>query len=221
MGEFELSEIEFIRKILKPGDTFLDIGANGGLYSIIAAKIVGHQGHVYACEPGKKELDLLKQNITINGINNITIIESAISNKKGSDLLAVSVDGALNSLKETNHPDQNIESWQTVEINTVDNLVQELNIPKINVMKVDVEGAEKLVFEGASNFLKSNSNVTIVFESSELNSNDFGYKPEELISNLQSKGFKLKYISRIGFIKNISTKNMRIHKNIYNFIAQK
>ena len=54
-NEFEKTEIAFLRRSLRSGDIFLDIGANGGVYTVIGAKLVGSEGHVYAFEPGEHE----------------------------------------------------------------------------------------------------------------------------------------------------------------------
>ncbi|NJL10297.1 MAG: FkbM family methyltransferase [Calothrix sp. SM1_7_51] len=116
INSFEASEIEFVRQSLQPGDVFFDIGANGGFYTVIAAKQVGSTGHVYAFEPGSRELSLLRRNIEINNLSNVTIIERAVSDKKSTTKFAISHDGAMNSLSQTNHPEQKIEAWQTVEI---------------------------------------------------------------------------------------------------------
>jgi FkbM family methyltransferase len=220
-GGFEISEVDFVRNTLKKGDIVFDIGANGGFYTLIAAKSVGPEGHVYSCEPGARELELLKKNIKLNNLTNVTIIESAIGNKEGMTEFAISKDGALNSLLENGHQSQQIEHWETVKINTVDNLIKQLNIENLKLIKIDVEGAEKLVIEGAMQLLKSIQNLIIIFEVADSTAIKFGYSRLELFNMFFDLGFKVKYLNRFGNAINVSTDNKKIEETIGNFIAYK
>lgn len=220
-GGFETVEVEFMRQSLNPGNIFFDVGANGGIFTIIAAKKVGENGHVYAFEPGKRELELLKHNIALNNLTNVTVIETAIANKRGVTKFAISRDGAMNSLAQTNHPKQQIEGWQTIEITTLDDLLEELNIYKVDFLKIDVEGAEGLVIEGAKKILLSENSPTILFEASDLNVGNFGYSVAELIDKLESKDFFIHYFDENDFLTPIVKKDSRIGKEIYNFVAFK
>jgi FkbM family methyltransferase len=220
-GGFEIGEVEFFRQTLKCGDVFLDIGANGGFFTVMASKQVGETGKVYAFEPGKRELDLLRNNIAVNKLNNVNVIEAAVGDRDTTTQFAISRDGALNSLLQTEHPDQKIESWQTVQMKTIDNFVRENNISKVDFIKVDVEGAEKLVFEGAKELLASSRKLTILFEGCVTNSKSFGYTVPELMSELIRANFSIKYINSIGILKDVSLNNPRLGKEIHNFIACK
>lgn len=219
LNSFEKSEIEFVRKSLKEGDVFFDIGANGGFYTIIAAKQVGSTGHVFAFEPGLRELSLLHRNIEINNLSNVTIIKQAVTNRKGTTKFGVSRDGAMNSLSKTNHPEQQIEEWQTVKTISIDEFMQEFNIPKINFIKIDVEGAEKLVLEGAKKLLSANRNITILFEASDLTSSSFGYSVKDFLQDIVVSGLSVYHLDKEGNLKDVSIDNADIGKNIYNFIA--
>ncbi|BAY33767.1 methyltransferase FkbM family protein [Nostoc carneum NIES-2107] len=215
---FETSEIEFVRQSLKKGDIFLDVGANGGLYTVIAAKQIGHTGHVYAFEPGLRELSLLRHNIAVNNLSNVTVIEKAVSNQKGKTQFAISHDGAMNSFKVTNHPQQKIKEWQTVEIISLDDFIQEFNVGKINFIKIDVEGAEHLVLEGAKNIL-SHHKMIILFEAAEINAASFGYSVHNFLQELINLGLTIYYLNPSGDLVNVDEHNDEIGKKIYNFIA--
>lgn len=71
---YEPNETWAIRKILRPGDIFIDIGANIGYFSVLAARLVGPTGRVFAFEPVPPTVERLRHNIKINGVNNITIV---------------------------------------------------------------------------------------------------------------------------------------------------
>jgi FkbM family methyltransferase len=219
---FENQEIQVVENFLKKGDVFIDIGANGGFYTVIASKIVGESGHVYAFEPGTKELNLLRQNISANSITNVTIIEKAVSNKEGSSRFAISRDGAMNSLLETDHPSQQVDEWQDVEVTTLDSAVQDLNIKKINFIKIDVEGAEKFVFEGGKESIFSDANPVILFESCDLTSPSFGYSTEDLLKQMLDSGMFVYYIGdKNKLIPILEYNPMFGGVYVYNFVMSK
>jgi FkbM family methyltransferase len=190
-GGFELPELKYIKKLLKPGDTFLDVGANAGLFTIMAAKLVGPTGHVYAFEPGLRELELLRRNLAINNIKNVTIVQCAVSNECGKAEFAISKDGAMNSLAQTDHHLQKIDTWQTVEVITLDKFMEQCDIGQVNFIKIDVEGAEKLVLDGASNFLKSKNFPPILCEFCDSTAIAFQSSGLELYDKFLSIGYKL------------------------------
>jgi FkbM family methyltransferase len=140
---FEIAEVEFVLNSLKYEDVFIDIVANGGFYTVMAAKKIQSHGHIYAFEPDQRNLKLLKNNIAVNKITNVTIIDNAVSNEKGNAKFAIARDGALNSLADTNRKDQEIQHWETVSLTTLDDFVKEFNVSRIDFIKVDAEGSEK------------------------------------------------------------------------------
>jgi len=218
---FEIEEIEFVRRTLKLGDVFFDVGANGGLYSIIAAKLVGENGHVYCFEPGERESKLLLHNLAINNLTNVTTIKSAVSNIKGKTNFAISVDEAMNSLLETNHPAQKIQEWQQVEVTTLDDIVEELSVKKVDFIKIDVEGAEKQVLDGAKILLESQKEIVILFEASDLNAESFGYSVKDFLLDIMSSGFFVYQLNKFGNLINVSENELGIIRKNYNYIASK
>lgn len=220
-GGFENKETKFLQQTLKPGSIFFDIGANGGFYTVVAAKKVGVTGHVYAFEPGQSELKILRHNIAINHLTNVTIVECAVGNKSGKAQLAISSDGAMNSLAKTNHPQQCIEHWQSVEIIKLDDFCQKYSITKVDFIKIDVEGAEKLVFEGARNIFLSDHEIKIMFEASDLNASGFGYSVKEFLEKIMDLGMKLYYFDRTSSLVEVKDYNPKLGNKIYNFVATK
>ena len=77
-------ETRWILHTIRAGDVFVDVGANIGYYTVIAAKIVGDQGHVYAFEPDPTSFAILKANVERNGLANVTLEQKALSNEPGS-----------------------------------------------------------------------------------------------------------------------------------------
>lgn len=218
-NDFEKNEIAFLRRTLKPGDIFLDIGANGGIYTVIASRQVGPDGHVYAFEPGDRELNLLRHNIELNHLTNVTVIECAVSDQSGAALFAVVRDGALNSLADLNRPEQEIESWHTVKTISVDDFISKYSVPKVDFIKIDVEGAEKLVLEGAKNLMRSKNKIAILFESSDRNEIAFGYSTKQLLFELSQAGLNVYYLDRLNRLQRANNDNKRLGNRIYNFVT--
>ena len=91
--DFEKAEQRFINKFLRPGDIFVDVGANIGLFTLIAAKLVGKRGHVYAFEPSSRIHQRLIDNIKLNNLTNVSCYQLALSDRDGEAILYVPLDG--------------------------------------------------------------------------------------------------------------------------------
>jgi FkbM family methyltransferase len=222
-GQFEEVEMNWVRQILKPGNIVFDVGANGGIYTITASKAVGPTGHVYAFEPGERELDLLRTNVVKNNLSNVTIVNKAISDRKASASFVISRDGAMNSLAKNSHGNQKMIGSVEVLTISIDEFVDEFHIPKVDFMKIDVEGAEHLVFKGMSNTLASNDNLQVLFECCNSTSSGFNYSALDLLGDLKKKGLLISCIdsssSLVSIDKEIIDKS--VDEKIYNFVASK
>jgi len=156
-GLFERSTSKFIVDALKLGDTFVDVGANSGYYSLLASKRVGDSGKVYSFEPFPPAFMRLKRNIEMNNSRNIFAIPKAISREEGKQSLFVSdLQDGMSSLIPVSH-----KNVLTVEVTTLDAFVPRENIA---LVKIDVEGAESDVLLGAQHLLSSGRLSQIVVE---------------------------------------------------------
>lgn len=129
---------------IKPGDVVFDVGANIGSFSIYAA----HMGaNVVSFEPDPYNLKYITKNIEINNLqNNITLYDAAVTDKIGSTKLSVNDNHACGSIINTEGTTESIE----VKTITIDKVVEELNVDKINLFKIDVEGAEYIILPSIS-----------------------------------------------------------------------
>lgn len=216
---FEVEELKFVQEHLRPGGTFVDVGANGGVYSIIAARHVGPGGRVIAFEPDPRNVALLRENIALNKLNNVTVVEKAVSSADGTGSLAISRDGAMNSLAKTTHAGQQIEKWQTVTTTTLDHALQALDVGKVDVFKIDVEGAERLVLDGAAETLKTSPDAVILFEATDLAATSFDYTARDLLKTLTAQGFRISSFdgAKLTPVENVD--DPRIGRELYNFVA--
>ncbi len=156
-GFFEANLTNFLVRLLKEGDTFLDVGAHVGTYTVLASKLVGSSGKVYSFEPTPRTFDTLKNNSTVR--SNISVYNNAIMDK--SSTIEFFDYGpkfsAFNTFKKRN--DENIEFRDKVEkisVQTIslDEFCREKNI-KPDFVKIDAEGAEHIILTAMTDILKN------------------------------------------------------------------
>jgi FkbM family methyltransferase len=173
-------DYEFIQSFLKDGETYIDIGANVGVTVIPAAKSVGENGRVIAFEPHPTICSYLKENIALNNLKNVEIHNCALGNQQGYAYFSSKFNDEVNKIVTL--PDNNNIK---VPIALLDDSAEELN--NIALLKIDVEGYEKFVLEGAKKTLEKVR--CIYFEVSEENFKNFGYEGTDIIMAIEECGF--------------------------------
>lgn len=147
-GWVEIEVQEAMRRLLRPGDTVVDVGANIGFFSLLAARLVGPQGRVYAVEPAPENVAAIRANTELNGVANVEAVEVAAGAAAGRSRLLVVEDQSWSMMEsQGDHPlgKERIE----VEVAPVDDLVGQGRIAPPRLVKIDVEGAEPDVLRGA------------------------------------------------------------------------
>jgi FkbM family methyltransferase len=154
-GSFEPNEFAFLDRVLHPGMIFIDVGANDGYYTLFAARRVGSTGRVVAVEPSSRERVNLKRNITRNRLDNVTVVSAALASACGvADLcLAQGVHAGHNTLGKFAHDGVQADRLQRVDVATLDKVTADLQLEGIDFIKIDVEGAEASVIDGAHHVL--------------------------------------------------------------------
>ncbi len=204
LGAFEKYEIILFKQYLKEGTAVLDIGANIGYYTVLAAMAVGTGGRVISFEPEPVNHSYLQKNITANNLVNVTAVETALSNANGMLTLHLNDDNkGRHSLVDY----QDTKDVVQVEAMTLDSFLKKENIKKVDVIKMDVEGAEGLVIEGMSETLAVVSPVMFVeFFPAAIHAS--GRDPLVVLEKLQLAGFSLNEIDeakeRTVIISNLS-----------------
>jgi FkbM family methyltransferase len=194
---FEDKTLEVFLSHLKEGDTVLDIGANVGMFSLVASRVLKNKGIIHAFEPSQATYDILRQNINNNKCENVTIHRLALSDadgmltlstpkvKHGTDAFAY----LSNSQDTTVNEDAQKES---VEVKTLDNFLSDNNIEKVDLIKIDIEGAELLCFKGAEKLLTGTHKPIILFECFEdLCKSRFNYSMMDLFKFLDQKNYNI------------------------------
>jgi len=143
-----------LKRLVKSGDTVLDIGANVGYISLVLAKCVGKNGKVFSFEPDSKNFASLKRNIELNPDCNIAPISMAVSDSHQPIRLYQAKfdfnDSAHSILPSEKHSSDFVE----IEATTIDEFVTSHGLKKVDVIKIDIEGAEMKAFNGMSETLR-------------------------------------------------------------------
>lgn len=160
---YEEAEKGEILQALPPGGTFVDAGANIGLFSLFVAKFAP-QAKVFAFEPNPKTFSALTQSISANGLSGVTAYRACLGNRPGKVSLHLhSWDSGGHSIDESQLGQGEKRGSIEVEMITLDSFLASGKLHALDVMKIDVQGAEWQVLEGAENCLKK-FRPTIVVE---------------------------------------------------------
>lgn len=151
-GTFELAELTFVSRYLRPDDRAMDIGANVGIFSVVMGVTVGTLGRVFAFEPVSANISRLEKNLSKNGLGNVQVFPLALGASDGQMRLHMATDPAYPSLREVQGGLGNGTDVQ-VQVRSLDGVWEELGRPDIALVKMDVEGAEADVLRGALRFL--------------------------------------------------------------------
>jgi FkbM family methyltransferase len=188
-GVYERYQTELFKQRIRSGMIVIDIGANFGYYTLLAARLLRGTGRVIAFEPDPRNFELLLNNVRINGYANVVAIRRAVSNKNGK--LKLFLDGlnlGMHSLSEKNVS----RKAGFVEVDALcldDYLESVLSVQKVDLMKIDVEGAEGLVIGGAAGTLRHVDRIFIAFWPRGLR--NLGTSPLGLVRMLRHHGFTI------------------------------
>jgi FkbM family methyltransferase len=187
LGCFEREETKLMRRELKAGMTFVDVGANCGYFTYLAAARVGVSGRVLAVEPSPRVADIVEAAIRENRLANAALIRTALGRAAGELTLYVPPEALAN------HAPTAIATpgWSpiTVPVRALDDLLDERQIDRVDVLKVDVEGYEGEVLGGAERSLKSGRIRAMLVEFNEWWLRQAGSNSGELWDRILAAGF--------------------------------
>jgi FkbM family methyltransferase len=181
---------ESFKKVVKEGDIVVDLGANIGYFTLLAAKLVGKKGKVFAFEPEPKNFNYLTKNIKLNNYTNVVLEQKAVSDRAGKiKLFLCPYDSGHHTINQPN----GIEAYRLgrsgdvtsidIETVTLDGYLKG-EVDRVDVIKIDVEGAEMLALLGMDGILRSNQNIKMFVEFFPLLIKKMGSSPEEFIRKL-------------------------------------
>jgi FkbM family methyltransferase len=190
-GSIDPNEFAFLDRFLQPGMTFLDVGANEGIYSVFAASRVGAEGTVWAFEPSRRELDRLRCNLEINNLK-VRVFPLALADCSGHGELRVAgyEHEGQNTLGAFVYAGVEVARTEPIDLMRLDDVVEQNPPVRLDVIKVDVEGAELRLFRGARATLGRYRPV-LLFEASDAALRQQGASCEELLDHLRAQQYDL------------------------------
>lgn len=227
--KFKQAELEFLLDQIYPRMVLFDIGAGAG-FSTIAMASKFKNLKIYAFEPYLDNFQILKKNIKINRLNNIIPYCSAVSCCTGKAILQISSnwENKLNTIGQLPYClGYKIITKKRVPVVTLDNFIENNNIHRVDLIKIDVEGAELLAFQGAKKLLEKSNAPIIFYKSRTLNTQAFNYHPVEVMWFLEKMGYYLfelnkKIISRcFGKKYDVTIIAIKPNHRLFKFINSK
>jgi FkbM family methyltransferase len=209
-----------IQSLLRPQDIVIDAGANFGFHSLIAARLVGASGRVFAFEPLPRAYRCLKRNLALNGIENVVAENLALGDRESIAPIYTFTD----------QPDTHASMYAAVggvseafecRVITLDSYVQD-NLPdrRIRLIKLDVEGYELTVLKGASSVLDQ-MRPDLIVEFNPRTSAAAGYTQQELMDFLVQRGYSLQLLTvksgQAPVLHSISQLSDKHSTNVYAF----
>jgi FkbM family methyltransferase len=160
-GEWDSHVMKTCERVLRPGDVYYDIGSNSGVYSIDAALTIPDLT-VYALEPQPSLAYHIRRSIEANGLQRVRCLEVLLGQKDGESVLHI----PSHSIHASIVPREGRSRELRLPMRTLDSLIMSKEIEAPDVIKIDVEGAETTVFEGARQTLRTN-NPSVICEADE------------------------------------------------------
>ena len=188
LGLYENDEVAWFEKLLRPGMTVIDAGANIGLYTALAARGVGPAGRVFALEPDPESFGYLLRTIAANGFSCVEPFRAAASSVAGTAQLHRN---PHNRGDNRLYADPLLADPVAVETVRLDGLLAGRGIHSFHLLKMDVQGAEGLVLEGAGQLLANSPEATILMEFWPAGLSRTGFSARALLDRLLGDGFSL------------------------------
>lgn len=203
-GCFEPATTQRIKQLVQPGMKVLDVGANIGYFSLLLARQVGASGHVWAFEPTQAYGQRLREHLQINQLESrVTVVPMALSDHR--DQAEISIGEASATL----HPLDNAPArgCETIQLRKLDELVDELGIDRVDLVKVDIDGHEPAFLRGAEKTIRKHQPIMII-EFFQGNLDMAGGDVRQLKEQLETLGYRLHsdrtgepYPSRFDFLR--------------------
>ena len=200
-GVYEKAETKFFKSACQSDMTFLDVGANIGYYTALAARAVGPNGQVIALEPDPESFEYLEQTIAANAVGNVQAFAVAASDAEAKLPLFISRDNRGDNRMYA--PDG---KWPTVEVEARpgDALLAENKISEVDLIKIDVQGFEAKVIAGLAKTIERSPNLTLLTEFWPKGLRDASTEPEAFLKTLRDLGLTLHELDKHGDLRELT-----------------
>ena len=206
-GIWEPGVTQLFESLLQPGMVVVDVGAHIGYFTLLAARRVGPTGKVYAFEPVPYNYNLLVKNIALNGYENIVPVQKAVSNKVGAATFYLHP----NQVGHSFYPETlgRSKTAITVETTTLDQFLAEQGWPPVQMVKMDIEGAEPAALEGMAEVLKRCGDLRLIFEYIPRILLRAGQEPRQFLERVNGLGFTIQNVTDDHGVQPLSEKVLR------------
>lgn len=205
-GHSEPEICALLERTLRPGDVFFDIGAHIGEHSLAAARLVGKKGEVHSFEPNPTLAAALKASVEVNAYDNVVVNQLAVSDRSSPNRLTVTIDPSYSFLGSTVTEvvlDKNGTASRTLLVEAVSLDEYWGSSRKLDLLKIDVEGGEMNVLQGAQALLSRprGDAPSIVLEYHPMTYDRYGFTLTHLVSLLESFGYRAWEIVSGGLLR--------------------
>lgn len=190
-GQYEPQETALLRTLLKPGMTVVDVGANWGYHTLLAAHLVGPGGRVISVEPDPRLFATLSRNVERNALDQVRVLQVAAADGPGTlRLLGFDPRAGNYGISRLAMGDGNQDGTFAVTARDLDGLLAELDVAQVDVLKMDIEGAEVLALAGLAQMLQAGQVRRLLLElhPAELAARQTG--PIDVVAGLTAYGYR-------------------------------
>lgn len=218
-GAYSGSQLKVLTTLLQPGSVFVDLGANQGEFTIFAARLVGESGRVFAFEPSPEMQQRLSRNVALNGFTHICIEPVAVADKPGHLTLfsptGVFEDGTTHDGLPSLYAQGRAVADSTCEVavTTLDEWQRQRGVARVDLIKMDIEGAELPALRGGLELIQRFRPVLII-ELNAATSCAAGYTMHDLVIWLHSQNYELQRIEDDGSVASLRFDRLAPFQNI-------
>lgn len=188
---YEIDVVSVLRAVLRPGDVFVDVGANIGYLSCLAAGLVGPSGRILSFEPEQDNFARLQRVCELNPGYQWEILQAAVGSEEGTAQLQCSRNNiGWRTIVPDGIPEENVREVVEVPLRTLDASVPAAGINHVRLVKVDTEGYEGPVLVGARKLLEERRIDHLIVEINRSQWEKVGVDFEALIGNLSDMGYQ-------------------------------
>jgi FkbM family methyltransferase len=188
MGCYEPLNTYRFKRVLQRGMVVVDVGANIGYFTLLAASLVGEEGQVFAIEPWPANFAVLQQSIARNALRHVRAFPFGLGATEGLGHVSQADQRVFNNRTATMAGDEG--TGTPVAVRTLDHCISEWHLDRIDLLKIDVDGYETQILEGASNALRSGVVRNIIIELNEFWLQRTNSSSAAVRATLRSAGFR-------------------------------
>jgi FkbM family methyltransferase len=215
-GAYSSDQLVVVDELLGHEDVFVDIGANVGEFTLFAAKR-NRNGRVYSFEPAKINFGRLSSNVTMNGFNHVHLAKVALADNEGEmeiyESRARFTDGSINAGLPSLFGDEGAEPSELVTVTTLDRFVEQQRLERIDLIKVDIEGAELPALRGGARTLQR-FRPKLIVEVNQETSRRAGYESRDILAYLRTFGYRFQRIDPRGGLSDCDESAISDFENI-------